>query len=859
MNTKWKFSLQSITRRRDNWQILSIVLALLLVTVSQGNVAYGQDQTPLTLTIDGSSSSTIQYKTNKDSIKVAPNLTLTGGSANEMISQARVFLSGISGKDFTKEDKLSLEGQTGTQGNIGSIQWTYDETNGILTFSGEDTAANYQAALRLVTYTYTNQNSPRPADRTVEFAIGSALFNPDNGHFYDFIEKDGITWTDARDEAAQKSYLGRQGYLATITSAKENEFVAGKLKGQGWMGASDAGTDKEWYWVTGPEKGTLFFYQKGYNASGDNACGNGPADNQPPGNPYANWANNEPNDADTNDAETGAGCAGEEDYAHFFDDGTWNDYPNDPKSMNNSTWWRVDGYVVEYGGMPGDNPVDSSLTGKVTISYLRCHSCGDVHISTPDGLRYDFQATGEFLAVQSSDGKVVVQARQETYPVNPEVSVNTAVAFMVDGDKLEFYVKPKPVLYLNDVETELPSSTMTLPNGGRIDPWSGTEYYITWPDGRFAARVVMYPGSHLDYGIQGHGDTFEGLLGNLDGNPLNDLQIRDGDQIKPPPSIADLNRFGDSWRVSTTESLFRDVEGVTKQPHTLVVIEEEKKKEAENTCRDGGVTHELALKNCVYDVALTDDPIFVESAKDVEESVEDLPPSAIVPATAGETLGGVIFDADLANEEGITIVDGDDLVITTGKSEDGAGYIRFNIYRDGEYVVSFSVGADTEVADALAGAMAATLEVAEEELPAEPGSSIPEEDLAQVEEAATVCAEGVRLLADNMYEYPAEVDGWAEVYQVFSEKYLPACDYIGTFLSTYAGAPELTDVEALFEELGIEGWSNLFAEGGSEYGITFHGSRMVQFCPDLHQVQYDCVTGAERISNSIDVVLRILE
>lgn len=358
-----------------------------------------------------------------------------------------------------------------------------------------------------------------------------------------------------------------------------------------------------------------------------------------------------------------------------------------------------------------------------------CDSCGDVHILTPDGLKYDFQAKGEFLATQSSDGGVIVQARQSPWVVdgevrNERVSVNTAVAFQVglDGDKIEFYVKPELGFYVNDVAEALPSSRLALTNGGSIDPIgseSRPEFIITWPNGSFKARVIMYPNSHIDYGVRGSG-TLEGLLGDLDGDAQNDLQVNDGDMstenevITPLPSADELTRFGDSWRVSAEESLFSIAAEVSTdqtdgaEPLTMQDIDAEEREEAANTCGEAGVSNELALRDCTYDVAATGDEIFVESAKTIEETVENLGPENVVPAQPGETLGGNIFDANQADEAGISILDDDELIVTTGMSADGSGYIRFHIYRDGEYVTSYSVGTDANVADALAEAMAVT-------------------------------------------------------------------------------------------------------------------------------------------------------
>lgn len=727
MKTNRQSFAQPIARQWSSWQPLFFLLTLLLVIAGGSRIVYGQDQNSLTLAVN---SSTIYYSTNKTSVQVAPNLTLTS-TTDVKLNGAKVFLGG---EDFVAaSDKLSLGDNAVLQGTEGNnITWEYNQTTGVLTFSGEDTMANYEAALRKITYTYTNIGDPKPKDRTIEISIGNSLFNPENGHFYEFVKNENITWTKAKDDAAARTYEGRQGYLVTVMTEEENRFVADKLQGQGWMGATDNpahtpeddnGTDKKWYWATGPEKDTHFFTQN-FDANG---CGNGPATvqpNSPNGKYYANWANGEPNDADTPEGTQGGGCAGNEDYAHFIqvggtpyklgETGQWNDYPDTTAGLD-AQYYKVHGYVVEYGGMPGDTPTEPLLTGRVTINYLKCDSCGDVHILTPDGLKYDFQSTGEFLASQSADKQVIVQARQETSPINASVSLNTALALWVAGDKIEFYVKSDSAYYLNGVAAPLPTAIETLPNQGTIEPIGSEErpqFIISWPNGAFAALVHLYPDSHLDYGIaagEGSQTTYQGFLGNLDGNPQNDLQVKDGDQIKPPPSLDDLNRFGDSWRVPAEASLFT-VKRAEDQPdalHTVVNLEEEKRTAAEQTCKEGGISDQTALKNCTYDVAITGDPIFVESAKSVEASVASLPPSDIVPATVGETLGGGIFDANLANAAGITIVDGDDLIITTGKMADGTAYLRFNIYRNGEYVASYSVSTNTEAADTLAKSMAA--------------------------------------------------------------------------------------------------------------------------------------------------------
>ena len=140
-----------------------------------------------------------------------------------------------------------------------------------------------------------------------------------NGHYYEYISAPGIEWQDAADAAAARSLYGLQGYLATVTSAEENAFIAPMLGGEGWIGASDADVEGNWTWVTGPETGMAFWQ--------------GLSEGTPQNGEYNNWSSNEPNNA------------GDENYAHFLSDGTWNDY--------NFTNDAIDGYVVEYGGMAG--------------------------------------------------------------------------------------------------------------------------------------------------------------------------------------------------------------------------------------------------------------------------------------------------------------------------------------------------------------------------------------------------------------------------------------------------------------------------------------------------------------------------
>ena len=68
-----------------------------------------------------------------------------------------------------------------------------------------------------------------------------------NGHYYKIIETK-MTWTDAK---AYCESIG--GYLATITSQAEQDFISTSLSAEYglWIGGTDQNTEGAWEWVTG--------------------------------------------------------------------------------------------------------------------------------------------------------------------------------------------------------------------------------------------------------------------------------------------------------------------------------------------------------------------------------------------------------------------------------------------------------------------------------------------------------------------------------------------------------------------------------------------------------------------------------
>lgn len=112
-----------------------------------------------------------------------------------------------------------------------------------------------------------------------------------NDHWYEFITL-GTNEFDARNNALSSIYNGEYGYLVTILSQEEQDFIKALAgNSQAWIGASDSLNEGEWIWMDGPESGQALS--------------------------FSFWANGEPNDYRSG-----------EDYAamNWRTNGRWNDY-----------------------------------------------------------------------------------------------------------------------------------------------------------------------------------------------------------------------------------------------------------------------------------------------------------------------------------------------------------------------------------------------------------------------------------------------------------------------------------------------------------------------------------------------------
>lgn len=156
--------------------------------------------------------------------------------------------------------------------------------------------------------------------------FGLPIRNPQNGHYYQVVEAEasiGSTWEEVSQAVSHWQYRGLTGYLATITSAEESQFLEQAFAAAEepyWIGGSDAEEPGTWKWVGGPEKGQVFWKRAGTKE----ALG------------FHRWIGSEPR-------ETGNYLL----WNWPLDDeaGGWRNAENQPYD-----WPAVLGYLVEYSG-----------------------------------------------------------------------------------------------------------------------------------------------------------------------------------------------------------------------------------------------------------------------------------------------------------------------------------------------------------------------------------------------------------------------------------------------------------------------------------------------------------------------------
>jgi hypothetical protein len=194
-------------------------------------------------------------------------------------------------------------------------------------------------------------------------------------------------------------------------------------------------------------------------------------------------------------------------------------------------------------------------------------SGGEPHLLTRDGLMYDLHATGDFVLLATDTG-IVIQTRQTQVPNRPGLAWNTATAIRLGSHRIN--VVPDPLrLSIDGTQVELADGVPHWISDGDELVVSGLSLFVERATGDRIeiATNPSYP--MLDVKATIVSGPSRGLLGDGDGDPTNDLAIRNGPTLSYPAPYADLyGPFVQSWVVSPEESLFDDISPPVSAPES---------------------------------------------------------------------------------------------------------------------------------------------------------------------------------------------------------------------------------------------------------------------------------------------------
>jgi hypothetical protein len=249
---------------------------------------------------------------------------------------------------------------------------------------------------------------------------------------------------------------------------------------------------------------------------------------------------------------------------------------------------------------------------------------GDPHIVTTNGIAYDFQAAGEFVALKDGEGSFELQTRQSpvltSFVPGPNaytgiqscVSLNTAVALRLNGQRVTYQQAgaagegTRMELRIRGRIVRLESGTLSLGGGSSITANGGGSLTFAVGDGTRVIATPRYWESqgywYIDIEVLGTAAR-AGIMGHVAGG---EWLPRGGDNANYGAMPANVDtrfkvlygKFGESWRVTDQTSLFDYPAGQSTKHFT-----DRDWPATNNNCKTSALAAPMVREPVSYDIA----------------------------------------------------------------------------------------------------------------------------------------------------------------------------------------------------------------------------------------------------------------
>ncbi len=259
----------------------------------------------------------------------------------------------------------------------------------------------------------------------------------------------------------------------------------------------------------------------------------------------------------------------------------------------------------------------------------------DPRLATLDGLNYDFHGVGEYVLLDHRASGLQVQMR--TVPAQNDMSSVGAMTVSSGGTVVQLEADGT-VLTNGETFGLLEGELADLGDGILISRYGGVISLLSAFDDAGEQAVISWtpqPGDRGDFSIavpRSWAGQLTGMLGNLDGDPRNDLVSAQGVDVTGSLKFGAASSvyaqrlyatFGDSWRVTEDSTHFTYPSGKTTADHTdrsrplgavsLADLSDAALTNARAVCEAAGITDGLSLTDCLLDVGFSGDPSFAKS------------------------------------------------------------------------------------------------------------------------------------------------------------------------------------------------------------------------------------------------------